>query len=59
MPVMAGLLFDGVGRRHPVTLRSASLMDKTMRRMCALRDQRDAGRGMLPLTEVTQCVVGM
>ena len=37
-----GKLSVGVGRRHPVTMRKASLRTLSMRRVCALRHQAGA-----------------
>jgi len=42
MPARMGRLFAGVGRRHPVTIRKASLMVVSMRRVWALRHQTGA-----------------
>ena len=42
MPERTGRLSVGVGRRHPVTMRKASLRTLSMRRVCALRHQADA-----------------
>ena len=39
MPEKTGRLSVGVGRRHPVTMRKASLRTLSMRRVCALRHQ--------------------
>ena len=39
MPARIGRLSAGVGRRHPVTIRKASLMAGSMRRVWALRHQ--------------------
>jgi len=39
MPARIGRLSDGVGRRQPVTIRKASLMTGSMRRVWALRHQ--------------------
>ena len=39
MPVRTGRLSVGVGRRHSVTMRKASLRTLSMRRVCALRHQ--------------------
>ena len=41
MPARIGKLSAGVGRRHPVTIRQASLMAGSMRRVWALRHQKD------------------
>jgi len=42
MPAWVGRLSAGVGRRHPVTIRKASLMARSMRRILALRHQTGA-----------------
>ena len=42
MPERTGRLSVGVGRRHPVTMRKASLRTLSMRRVCALRHQGGA-----------------
>ena len=42
MPARIGRLSAGVGRRHPVTARKASLMTRSMRRVWALRHQAGA-----------------
>ena len=42
MPARMGSLSAGVGRRHPVTIRKASLMAGSMRRVSALRHQTGA-----------------
>jgi len=42
MPARIGGLSDGVGRRHPVSIRKASLMAGSMRRVWALRYQTGA-----------------
>ena len=42
MPTRIGRLSAGVGRRHPVTIRKASLMAGSMRRVSALRHQTGA-----------------
>jgi len=42
MPARIGRLFADVGRRHPVTIRRASLMAGLMRRVWALRHQTGA-----------------
>ena len=42
MPERTERLSVGVGRRHPVTMRKASLKMLSMRRVCALRHQAGA-----------------
>ena len=42
MPARIGRLSAGVGRRHPVTIRKASLMAGSIRRVWALRHQTGA-----------------
>ena len=42
MPERTGRLSVGMGRRHPVTMRKASLRTPSIRRVCALRHQVDA-----------------
>jgi len=42
MPARIGRLSVGAGRRHPVTIRKASLMAGSMRRVLALRHQAGA-----------------
>ena len=42
MPARIGRLSTGVGRRHPVTIRKASLMAGSMRRVWALRHHTGA-----------------
>jgi len=42
MPARKGRLSAGVGRRHPVTIRKASLMAESMRRVWALRNHTGA-----------------
>jgi len=39
MPARIGRLIAGVGRRHPITVRKASLLARSMRRVWALRHQ--------------------
>ena len=45
MPDRTSRLSVGVGRRHPVTRRKASLMGLSMRRVCALRLQTEGQGG--------------
>ena len=42
MSERTGKLSVGVGRRHPLTMRKASLRTLSMKRICALRHQADA-----------------
>ena len=42
MPATIGKLTIGVGRKHPVTIRNASLMVVSIRPVCALRHQAGA-----------------
>ena len=42
MPERTGRLSVEVGRRHPVTVRKASLRTLSMKRVCALRRQAGA-----------------
>jgi len=42
VPARIGWLSVGVGRRHPVTIRKASLMEESIRRVWALRHQTGA-----------------
>ena len=42
MPERTGRYTDGVGRRHPVTMRKASFITLSISRMCTLRHQTGA-----------------
>ena len=42
MPARMGRLSNGVGRRHPVTTRSASLIAMSMMRVCTLQHKTGA-----------------
>ena len=42
MPARIGRLSAGVGRRHPVTVRTSSFITGSVRRVCALQHQTGA-----------------
>ena len=56
MPARIGRVSAGVGRRHPVTIRKASLMVGLMRRVRALRHQTEAQYSAVEWTRVRVAV---
>ena len=56
MPARIGRLPAGVGRRHPVTIRKASLMVGAMRRVWALRHQTGAQYSAVEWTRAKEAV---
>ena len=56
MPANIGRLSTGVGRRHPVTIRKASLMAGSMRRVWALRHQTGAQYSAVECTKARAAI---
>jgi len=56
MPARVGRLSAGVGRRHPVTIRKASLMVRLIRRVWALRHQIGAQHSAVECTRAKVAV---
>ena len=50
MPARMGRLSNGVGRKHPVSTHSASLIDVSMMRVCMLQHQTGAQYSVVEYT---------